>query len=157
MSKKDGAAIAASIIATVDACRAVVNAFADGRLKPELPHGTRDSDFRFAPCFRRDMPHDSSGVPYTIGSIVLHFLDCGKDVRINNGGGHTAPSRWLQLAMALLEGSEEQWLDLESTLNFIREGRPGYRVNALLRELRARRQAHKLLSATQSPYQLVMQ
>lgn len=145
-TKEAGGTVGKGIIATVDTCRAVVAAFADGRLTPEVPYGTRDADIRYAPRFARDLPTDTVGVKYTTGSISAYFLkEYGHNTYVKVEGERKAPSLWMRLAMALLEAFEEGWLDEESTMIFIAEERPGYGLNPLLRELQMRRQAHQIL------------
>jgi hypothetical protein len=146
-TKEVGGTVGTGIIATVEACRAVVAAFADGRITPAVPAGTRDADLRYAPRFARDSAHRHSGVKYTTGSISAYFLKEYKhNTYVKVEGKRTAPSLWMRLAMALLEAFEENWLDEESTLIFIAEERKGYGLNPLLKELQMQRTVHKILT-----------
>jgi len=149
-SKAKTEAIAEGIIATGAACFEVVKAFASGAIVPVLPYGTRDTDLRYAPRFARDLPPDTKGVPYTTGSIVIYLQQLGKDTSVNIGNNRRAPSRWMLLALALLESFEEGFMDKESTILYIREGKEGYTVNALLKTLRRQRKKYKATVAAQN-------
>lgn len=137
-TNKSSEEIAMGILATIEACKDTVAAYASGALSaPYLKLGTRGADIRFAPCFRRGMDMESSGVLYTTGSIANYWVSqYDKDVRRTINGGRRVPGKWIKLAMLILEGIEEGWVDEEQMLTNIRDMRVGYRLNPLLKSLR---------------------
>ena len=134
--------VADGIFASMNACRAIVAAFADGRLKPEYVNGTRPQDFRYAPSFRLGMPRDSAGVPYSICHVTATLYASGKNTLIRNGAGHYSANRYIVLAMQLLAGIEESYIDEKFMLENLRTGKVP--ISRLRLELRARRQAHEI-------------
>jgi len=143
--KLSTSSVAEGIIATVDACRCVVKAFASGRVTTVICHGMRDADLRYAPRFARDLPADTIGVKYTTGHIVEYLQMLGKDTSVDIGNGRRAPSRWMLLSMLLLEMWELELRDQESDIIFIAEGRIGFTLNALLGTCRKQYEKHRAL------------
>ena len=137
---------AASLLACIACCKSVIAAFASGRATPVIPTGSRVTDLRYAPSAVRGLPPESTGVPYTLGSICTFLYAQGKDVRRNLGkSGRMAPSRWMRVAISLLEAFEEGWLDEQSTLTFIHDGRPGFGMRSLLQSLPEQRTAYLVM------------
>lgn len=112
-SKESGAAI----LASVTAVEQVVRALAEGRITP--PELERARDVRFAPFFGVGHGVDERGtVPYTLQWVEQIIIGRGK------------PSRWLTVAMLLLEGRERGYVD-QYVLDSIRVARPGYGATSL--------------------------
>lgn len=129
--------IAAGILASVEICRRVIKAWAEGTLgPPQLPLAGLSNAVRYAPHYARGMGEDDPAtVPYTLTSLgeVLGAIN-----RTGIGGQYTQANRWLRIAMALLEGQEEGWV-LNQDFNNISSARPGWQVAGLQRLLGKRR------------------
>ena len=137
--------VAASIAASMSACRAIVAAFATGALRPVPIHGSRPWDIRYAPYFRTGMPSSTIGVPYVLGHITAALLAEGKNTLVHNGNGHFTANRYIALAMRILAGIEEGWLDEDFLLENLRSGT--FRIAQLSLELRAHKQEHNTAHA----------
>jgi hypothetical protein len=144
--------IADGILATGEACWSVVQSFASGKIVPVLPRGTRDADIRYAPRFARDLPSDTPGVKYTTASIMYYLQGLSEDPNacsVSLGNDRRAPSRWMLLALELLSLWELGLRDQQSDIIFIREGRVGFQLNALLKTCRKQSHKHRALLAKQ--------
>jgi hypothetical protein len=129
--------IAAGILASVEICRRVIKAWAQGALPPpQIPLTGLSNAVRYAPHYARGIGQNDPGtVPYTLTSLgeVLGAIN-----RTGVGGQYIQANRWLRTAMALLEGQEEGWV-LDQDFKNISSARPGWQVNGLRRLLNARR------------------
>lgn len=139
--------IAQAILTTVQYCRAVVAGFANGSLSAPQHHvRTKDSDLRAAPGFARGSNLKARNIVLYTSRDVAEALSniCGVEGGFLQSGGKDVPrqsSRWIMVAMALLEFFEENPKAEAGTLEAIRDGRPGFTVNSLLKRLRAARKA----------------
>lgn len=129
----------AALLACIDACRAIISAFASGRVTPVIPARSRTTNLRYAPGAVLGLPPTSAGVPYTLGSICS-FLGVSRNL-----GGRRGPSTWMRCAISLIAAFEEGWMDEQSTLTFIHDGRPGFGMRTLLKSLPERRNAWLIL------------
>ena len=136
--------IATGILASVEACRDVVTAFANHKL-PAPKHGPKikHSDLRAAPGFARGKNLDAPGsVLYTSRDVAEILAVTAKAPSILQSGGKGAPlqaGKWVMVGMALLEHFEEFPFEEAEILTRIKNCEPGYQVVSLLKRLREHR------------------
>jgi hypothetical protein len=144
--------IARSILATAEACRAVVAALADGRLPSPVLGRNKRCDLRAAPGFARGANLDAPGrVLYSSRDVAVLLAQEMNAPNMLISGGRHAPRRAGQLvlvAMALLEFFEECPEEKQAMLDNITSCRQGFQTHSLLKTLRKRRsrRAHVILS-----------
>lgn len=130
------AEIARGIVATVDAARSVVKFFVNAKVS--LPHAPRTKALRAAPGFARGKNlHASGRVLYTTKDVAEYIAALGNAPRLLEDGGRAA-GKWVQVAMLLLEHFELHPDEEPKIMAGIKSGKPGYRLNSLLKTLRSK-------------------
>ena len=124
---------AMGVLASCVAVEQVINALAIGQLVAPSVIGTPRKELRYAPHFAIGKGrNESSTVPYTQRWVEkLLIADC-------------KPSRYIRIAMALLEARELGYLQTDAFTN-IAMLRPGYDISTLLKELKQKRAAWEAL------------
>jgi len=146
--------IANAILATADACRAVVAAFAAGRLPAPVLGRNKRCDLRAAPGFARGVGiNDSSRVLYSARDVAVVLAEEMSAPNMLISGGRHAPRRASQLvlvALALLEFFEEHPEEKQEMLTNINSCKQGFQIHSLLKTLRSRRsKAYRLMMQSQ--------
>lgn len=142
---------AQGILASVEACRSVVAAFANHTQAVPAGKQAKPSDLRAAPGFARGKNLDAPGaVLYTsrhvaevlaIAANAPNFLRSGgKNVTLQAG-------RWVMVGMALLEHFEEHPYEEAEILQRIKNCERGYGLRPLLKRLAEQRKLTNIFAS----------
>ena len=122
-----------ALIASCIAIEQIVAALATEQIAAPDVSGAAERDIRYAPYFSPRRGRSERGtVPYSIKWIESVLIADGK------------PSRWLRVAMQLLEGRERGYVD-QYVFDAIANLRPGYNSTQLARRLRLKEKEYETL------------
>jgi hypothetical protein len=122
-----------ALIASCIAVEQVIAALAAGKITAPDVSGVAERDIRYAPYFSaRRGRNERSTVPYSIKWIESVLIADSK------------PSRWIRVAMQLLEGRERGYVD-QYVFDAIANLRPGYNSTQLARRLRLKEKEYETL------------